>query len=75
MEPNVGQSLLVFSIGLFQNVMDLLEDVLDSFNKYGGLINLSLSMGIFLLFGIATSIGANGWNPKQTWKGSWQINL
>ena len=44
-------SLLVFSIGLFQNIMDLLEDVMYSFNKYGGLINLVLSMGRFLLCG------------------------
>ena len=31
--------------------MDLLEDVLDSFNKYVVLICLTLSMGIFLLCG------------------------
>ena len=43
--------LLIFSIGLFQNVMDMLAYVLDSFNKSGGLINLSLSMGKFLLCG------------------------
>ena len=42
-------SLLVFSIGILQNVMDLLEDVMDLFNKFGGLINLGLSMGRFLL--------------------------
>ena len=45
-------SLLVFSsIVLFQTVMDLLEYVLDSFNKYGGLIILKLIMGRFLLCG------------------------
>ena len=44
-------SLLVFSIGLFQNVMHLLMDMMDLFNKSGGLINLILSMGILLLCG------------------------
>ena len=44
-------SLLVFSIGLFQNVMDLFVDVLDLFNKYGGLINLCLNMGKFISHG------------------------
>ena len=43
--------LLVFSIGLFKNIMDLLEDVMDSFNKFGGFISLILSMGRFLLCG------------------------
>ena len=44
-------SLLVFSIGIFQNVMELLVDVLDLFNKYGDLISLILSMGRFILCG------------------------
>ena len=46
--PMLVMSLLVFSIGLIQNFMDLLADVMDSFNKSGGLINLGLSMGRFL---------------------------
>ena len=41
--------LLLISIVLLENVMDILVDVMDSFNKYGGLINLSVSMGRFLL--------------------------
>ena len=49
--PMLVMSLLVFSIGVFQNVIDMLVDVLDSFNKSGGLINFILSMGIFLLCG------------------------
>ena len=49
--PMLVMSLLVHSINLFQNVMDLLVDVLNLFNKYGGLISLKLSMGIFLLCG------------------------
>ena len=50
-EPDVGRVVAYISIGHFQNVIDMLEYVLDSFNKSGGLISLSLSMGIFLLFG------------------------
>jgi hypothetical protein len=37
--------LLVLGIGFLQNIMNLLLDVLDSFNKFGYLINLGLSMG------------------------------
>ena len=44
-------SLPVLSIVLFENVMDLLADVLDSFNKYCVLIILNFSMGRFLLCG------------------------
>jgi hypothetical protein len=44
-------SLLVLGIGFLQDVMDLLVDVLNPFNKYGFLINLSLSMGRFFLCG------------------------
>ena len=35
-------TLLVLGIGFFQNVMDLLANVLDPFHKFGGFINLSL---------------------------------
>ena len=41
--------LLVFSTSLLQNVMDLLADGMDSFNKSSGLINLNLNMGRFLV--------------------------
>ena len=49
--PMLVMSLLVFSIELLQNVMDLLADVMDSFKKYGGLIGLSLGTGRFILCG------------------------
>ena len=49
--PMLVMSLLVFSIGIFQNVMYMLVDVLDMYNKSSGLISLNLSMGIFLLCG------------------------
>ena len=49
--PMLVMSMLVFSIGLLQNVMDLLANVMDLFNKSSGLINLGLSMGILLLCG------------------------
>ena len=47
--PMLVMSLCLHSIVLFQNVMHLLEDVLDSIKKYGGIISLSLSMGMFLV--------------------------
>ena len=49
--PVLVMSLFILSIGLFQNVLDLLANLLDSFNKYGGIISLSMSMIIFLLCG------------------------
>ena len=39
-------SLLVFGISFFQNLMDLLSDVLNPFNKSSGLVSLGLGMGI-----------------------------
>jgi hypothetical protein len=44
-------SLLVLGIGFMQDVVDLLADVLNPFNKSNYLINLSLSMGRFSLCG------------------------
>lgn len=41
--------LLVLGIGLIQNIMDLLANALDPFNKVGFLISLDLSMGGFFL--------------------------
>jgi hypothetical protein len=38
-------ALLVFGIGFIQSVMNLLLNVLDSFNKFGCQINLGLIMG------------------------------
>ena len=42
--PMLFMSLLILSIVFFQNFMDLLADVLYWFNKYGGIIGLSMSM-------------------------------
>jgi hypothetical protein len=38
-------ALLVLGIGLLQNIMNLLVDVLDSFNELGGFVGFGLSMG------------------------------
>jgi hypothetical protein len=38
-------ALLVPSIGLFQNMLNLLVDVMDSFNKMGGFFGFDLRMG------------------------------
>jgi len=43
--------LLVLSIGLLQNILNLLEDVLDSLNEPGRFVGLSLSMGRIFLGG------------------------
>jgi hypothetical protein len=37
--------LLVLGIGLLQNILNLLMDVLDSFNELGGFVGFVLSMG------------------------------
>jgi hypothetical protein len=41
--------LLVLGVGFLQTIMKLLLDVMDSFNKFGYLIILGLSMGDFFL--------------------------
>jgi hypothetical protein len=38
-------ALLVLGIGLLQNILNLLVDVLDSFNEPGGFVSFGLSMG------------------------------
>jgi hypothetical protein len=38
-------ALLVLGIGLLQNILNLLVDVLDSFNEPGGFVGFGLSMG------------------------------
>jgi hypothetical protein len=61
--PMLIMALLVLSIGFLQNIMDLLVDVLNPFNEFGGLVSLRLSMGIFSCVdarGSATSMGPNG---------------
>ena len=37
--------LLVIGIGLIQNILNLLADVLDSFNELGGFVGFSFCMG------------------------------
>ena len=37
--------MLVLGIGLLQNILNLLMDVLDSFNELGGFVGFVLSMG------------------------------
>ena len=43
--PMFIMALLVLEIGFLQNIMNLLLDALDWFEKFGCSINLSLSMG------------------------------
>jgi hypothetical protein len=43
--------LLVLGIGLLQNILHLLVDVMDAFNELGGSIGFGLSMGRFSLCG------------------------
>jgi hypothetical protein len=53
-------ALLVLSIGFLQNIMDMLVDVLNPFNEFGGLVSLRLSMGIFFLCGCKGQCYING---------------
>jgi hypothetical protein len=41
----------VLGIGLLQNILNLLVDVLDSFNEPGGFVSFGLSMGRLFLCG------------------------
>jgi hypothetical protein len=43
--PVLIMALLVLGIGLLQNILNLLADVLDSFNEPGGFVGFSLCMG------------------------------
>jgi hypothetical protein len=43
--PVLIMVLLVLEIGLLQNILNLLVDVLDYFNESGGFVSFSLSMG------------------------------
>jgi hypothetical protein len=43
--------LLVLSIGFLKNIMDLLVDVLNLLNEYGGFVGFGVNMGIFFLCG------------------------
>jgi hypothetical protein len=43
--PMLIMVLLVLGIGLLQNILNLLVDVLDSFNELGGFVSFGLCMG------------------------------
>jgi hypothetical protein len=43
--------LIVISIGLLKNIMDLLADVLNPLNEYGGFVGIGVNMGRFFLCG------------------------
>jgi hypothetical protein len=49
--PLLIMALLVLGIGLIKNIMNLLTDVLDSFNESGGFVGFILHMGQFCLCG------------------------
>jgi hypothetical protein len=51
---------LVLSIGFLQNIMNLLADVLNLFNEFGGLFDLRLIMGIFFMCGCKGQCYING---------------
>jgi hypothetical protein len=44
-------TLLVLSIGFFQNILDLLVDVLNPLNESSGFVGLRLNMGRVCLCG------------------------
>jgi hypothetical protein len=43
--PMLIMALLVLGIGLLQNILNLLVDVMDSFNELGSFVGFGLSMG------------------------------
>jgi hypothetical protein len=43
--------LLLLGIGILQNILNLLEDVLDLFNEKGGFFGFGLHMGLLFLCG------------------------
>jgi hypothetical protein len=53
-------ALLVLSIGFLQNLLDLLEDVLNLVNEYGGFIDHILIMGRVCLCGGKRKCNING---------------
>jgi hypothetical protein len=44
-------ALLVLSIGFLQTLVDLLVDVLNPLNQFGGFVDLRMNMGIFYICG------------------------
>jgi hypothetical protein len=49
--PVLIMVLLVLGIELLQNILNLLADVMDSFNELGGFVGFDLHMGRFFLCG------------------------
>jgi hypothetical protein len=44
-------ALLVLRIEFLKNIMDLLVDVLNLLNEFGGVVGFKLNMGIFFMGG------------------------
>ena len=51
LQPILIMLLLVLSIGFLQNLMDLLADLLNPLNEFGGFVGLRLNMGRLCLCG------------------------
>jgi hypothetical protein len=49
--PVLIMAFLVLGIGILQNILNLLMDVLDSFNEPNGFVSSGLRMGQFFLCG------------------------
>jgi hypothetical protein len=61
--------LLVLSIGFIQNLLELLADVMNPLNDFGGFVSLRMNMGSVCLCGergSAILMGPKGWNPNST---------
>jgi hypothetical protein len=67
--PMLIMVLVVLTIGFWQNIMDLLVDVIRLLNESGGIFSLRLNMKEFFCVvarGSETSMGPKGWNPIPT---------
>jgi hypothetical protein len=53
-------TLLLLRIGFMQNIMDLLANVMNTFNKIGGFVSFILNMGRFYLCGHKGQCNING---------------
>jgi hypothetical protein len=58
--PVFIMALLVLRIGFMQNLLDLLVDVLNLLNEYGGFVNHRLIRGRFYLCGGKRNCNING---------------
>jgi hypothetical protein len=58
--PMLIMSLLVLSIGFLQNLMDMLSELLNSLNEYGGFVGFRMNMGRFFLCGGKRYCNING---------------